>query len=75
MPTISWEKDPNNPSDITYCPMHDMWEQLGANDLGSIYCEIDYDLYKAFGIDFERPLCKTSGDRCCRFIVNTPVER
>ncbi len=75
MPSISWEKDPENPADITYCPMHDMWEQLGANDLGSIYCEIDYDLYKAFGIDFERPLCKTSGDCCCRFIVKTPEEK
>jgi hypothetical protein len=69
MPGISWEKDPGNPSDFTYCPMQDMWEQLGANDLGSIYCEIDYVLYKAFNIDFERPLCKTSGDACCRFII------
>lgn len=69
MPGISWEKDPGNPSDFTYCPMQDMWEQLGANDLGSIYCEIDYVLYKAFNIDFERPLCKTNGDLCCRFII------
>ena len=69
MPGISWEKDPGNPSDFTYCPMQDMWEQLGANDLGSIYCEIDYVLYKAFNIDFERPLCKTNGDPCCRFII------
>jgi hypothetical protein len=69
MPGISWEKDPDNPTDFTYCPMQDMWEQLGANDLGSIYCEIDYVLYKAFNVDFERPLCKTSGDSCCRFLI------
>lgn len=69
MPTTSWEKDPETPTDITYCPMYDMWEQLGANELGSIYCEIDYVLYNAFNIDFERPLCKTSGDKCCRFLV------
>ena len=69
MPAVSWEKDADNPSDITYCPMQDMWEQLGANDLGSLYCEIDYILYKAFNIDFERPLCKTSGDSCCRFLI------
>jgi len=75
MPTISWEKDPNNPSDITYCPMQDMWEQLGANDIGSLYCEIDYVLYKAFNIDFERPLCKTSGDSCCRFLIKAPEEK
>lgn len=75
MPSISWEKDPQNPTDITYCPMHDMWQQLDANDIGSIYCEIDYVLYKAFNIEFERPLCKTNGDSCCRFLVKTPEEK
>lgn len=69
MPGISWEKDPDSLCDFTYCPMQDMWEQLGANDLGSIYCEIDYVLYKAFNVDFVRPLCRTSGDSCCRFII------
>lgn len=69
MPGISWEKDPERPTDITYCPMHDMWEQLDAQDLGALYCEIDEVLYQSFGVEFERPLCKTSGDSCCRFIV------
>ncbi len=69
MPSISWEKDPENPSDITYCPMHDMWEQLDALELGAIYCEIDSVLYDSFNTEFERPLCKTSGDQCCRFLV------
>lgn len=69
MPSISWEKDPNNPADITYCPMHDMWEQLDAGELGALYCEIDDVLYKSFRVNYERPLCKTRGDRCCRFII------
>lgn len=69
MPAVSWERDINNPNDITYCPMHDMWEQLGANEIGALYCEIDSVLYKAFNAQFERPLCKTSGDSCCRFLV------
>lgn len=69
MPGISWEKDPQNPSDVTYCPMHDMWAQLNAEDLGAIYCEIDDVLYKGFNTEFERPLTKTKGDDCCRFIV------
>lgn len=69
MPGISWERDPDNPEDITYCPMHDMWKELGVEDIGAIYCEIDDILYKAFNAEFERPLCKTSGDNCCRFIV------
>ncbi|WPC39264.1 L-2-amino-thiazoline-4-carboxylic acid hydrolase [Clostridium sp. JS66] len=69
MPSISWEKDPENPCDMTYCPMHDMWEQLEAEDIGALYCEIDDVLYNKFNLNFERPLCKTNGDKCCRFIV------
>ena len=69
MPGISWERDPDNPDDVTYCPMQDMWEQLESQDLGAIYCDIDYVLYRGFNMELERPLCKTAGDSCCRFIV------
>lgn len=69
MPGIPWEKDPENPSDITYCPMYDMWEQLNAQALGALYCEIDTVLYNSFNTIFERPLCKTGGDCCCRFLI------
>lgn len=70
MPSISWKSDPENPCDMTYCPMHDMWQQLGAEDIGALYCEIDAVMYNKFGLKFERPLCKTHGDKCCRFIVS-----
>lgn len=73
MPGTSWEKDPNSPNDVTYCPMHDMWEQLDALEIGALYCEIDSVLYNGFNTDFERPLCKTTGDKCCRFIVKNKV--
>ncbi len=69
MPSTSWEKDPENPADITYCPMHDMWDQLNALELGALYCEIDDVLYKSFQVNYDRPLCKTHGDSCCRFII------
>lgn len=71
MPSISWEKDPENPSDVTYCPMHDMWEQLDALELGALYCEIDDVLYESFHVNYERPLCKTHGDACCRFVIKS----
>lgn len=69
MPGISWEKDPNNPDDITYCPMQDMWAGLNAQEIGAIYCEIDYVLYGGFNTELERPLCKTENHDRCRFIV------
>ncbi len=71
MPGVSWERDPDNPSDITYCPMQDMWAGLGDRELGAIYCEIDDVLFKGFNAKLDRPLCKTNGDKCCRFIVKT----
>lgn len=70
MPGIAWERNPDNPIDITYCPMQDMWAQLGDQELGAIYCEIDDVLYKGFNAKLDRPLCKTNGDACCRFIVS-----
>ncbi|AGK98490.1 L-2-amino-thiazoline-4-carboxylic acid hydrolase [Clostridium pasteurianum] len=73
MPGISWEKDPNNPNDIIYSPMHDMWEQLGGEDIGALYCSIDNILYENFNAELERPLCKTIGDSCCRFIVRNKI--
>lgn len=69
MPGISWETSTENPADITYCPMQDMWHQLGGNALGKLYCEIDSILYDSFNAVIERPLCKTHGDSCCRFII------
>jgi hypothetical protein len=69
MPGIPWIKDAAHPGDITYCPMHDMWQQLDANDIGALYCEIDEVLYNSFNADLDRPLCLTSGDTRCRFIV------
>jgi hypothetical protein len=69
MPGTSWEKNPENPADITYCPMQDMWAELGDQELGAIYCEIDDVLYNGFNAKLDRPLCKTNGDECCRFIV------
>ncbi len=69
MPGISWERNPDHPEDITYCPMQDMWTELGDQELGAIYCEIDDVLYKGFNARLDRPLCKTSGDKVCRFIV------
>jgi hypothetical protein len=74
MPGISWERDPDNPDDIIYCPMQDTWAELGDQELGQIYCEIDDILYNGFNTELNRPLCKTKGDSCCRFITKARNE-
>lgn len=68
MPSISWEKDPDQPQDVIYCPMHAMWQEIGNERIGRLYCEIDEILFEAFGAKLNRPLCLTYGDDRCRFL-------
>ncbi|MFZ7103914.1 MAG: L-2-amino-thiazoline-4-carboxylic acid hydrolase [Peptococcaceae bacterium] len=68
LPMIGWETNPADPLEVTYCPMEDVWDQYGAQELGALYCEIDYLLYEGFGAVLERPACRTSGDKTCKFI-------
>jgi len=69
MPGTGWERDPNNPTKITYCPMESVWAEYGdeGRRLGYLYCSIDHVLYNGFGADLERPQCRALGDECCDF--------
>ncbi len=69
MPANGWEKDPNNQSKITACPMESVWAEYGEEglNLGSLYCTIDHVLFDGFNADLERPYWRTSGDDCCDF--------
>jgi hypothetical protein len=69
MPGTGWERDPNNPMKITFCPMESVWAEYGeeGRKLGYLYCSIDHVLYDGFGADLERPYCRALGDECCDF--------
>ena len=75
MPRTGWESSPDDPLEKTYCPMEHVWSLYGdrGRELGYLYCQIDHVLYQGFGMDLERPLCRTKGDAVCRFIL-TPRE-
>jgi len=51
--------------------MFDIWEGFGekGRELGALYCEIDHILFNGFGLELDRPLCKTRGDKVCDFRV------
>lgn len=69
MPSNGWKYSDNDHSEITYCPMGDIWCQYGKDgmELGHLYCEIDHILFEAFGIKLERPYCIAKGDKVCKF--------
>lgn len=69
MPGTGWQTNPNNTLEISFCPMEDTWREYGeeGRKLGYLYCQIDYVLYDAFGIDMERPFCLAKGDGKCLF--------
>lgn len=69
MPSTGWKNSDNNPSEITYCPMEDIWSQYGKAGmaLGNLYCEIDHILFEGFGMKLERPYCIAKGDKVCKF--------
>ena len=69
MPGIGWQTNPDNPLEMTYCPMQDAWAEFGeeGRKIGYLYCQIDHVLYDAFGVDMERPLCLAKGDNSCLF--------
>ncbi len=69
MPGTGWETNPDNPLEITYCPMEAAWREYGieGQKLGYLYCQIDHVLYDAFGLEMKRPLCLAKGDDRCLF--------
>lgn len=54
---------------VIRCLLEAVWNKYGeiGMKLGQLYCAIDYILYGAFGLYFDRPLCKTTGDDICVF--------
>ena len=69
MPGTGWERDPNNPQKVIFCPMDSVWAEYGeeGRKLGYLYCSIDHVLYDGFNADLERPSCRALGDDCCDF--------
>jgi hypothetical protein len=69
MPGTGWERDPDNSSKITFCPMDSVWAEYGeeGRKLGYLYCSIDHVMFDGFNADLERPHCRALGDEYCEF--------
>ncbi len=55
---------------VNYCPLGELWNELGLSQLGTLYCGGIYEsMFKVFNYwaDIKVPKCMTRGDKHCRF--------
>lgn len=52
---------------VTYCPLAEVWQELGRPDLDMTYCDIDMAIINGYNpdIDIERLKSLLTGDGCC----------
>jgi hypothetical protein len=53
LPSVGWEGEVVETSHgprqrITYCPLAAVWQELGAEEFGRMYCHVDQAKYRAF---------------------------
>ena len=70
--TTIWEafsrfEDGKKVSEITRCPFGNMWKSMNADELGILYCAIDYAIWEGYNpeIKYERHKCIFEGDPTC----------
>lgn len=68
LPPLGWEYEAGK---LVYCPYAQPWLEKGVEDLGSLYCEVDIALYKAYNpaIKVERLKSVLKGDNCCEYYI------
>ena len=62
---------------VTGCVMGKLWCELGARDLGRIYCYVDPAKYMAYNPDFKQVHEKAlpDGDDCCEMAVRPTTQQ
>jgi hypothetical protein len=68
--TVTAENGEQHPI-ATFCPLAAVWQELGAEDIGRLYCYVDQAKYHAYNPDYEFIHAKNvlDGDACCEFVV------
>ncbi|MFX1565121.1 MAG: L-2-amino-thiazoline-4-carboxylic acid hydrolase [Promethearchaeota archaeon] len=65
LPASGWEV---NEEGTTYCCYAQAWMDRGVEDLGRLYCEVDFALFKAYNPDIQMKRVGSilDGDPCCK---------
>lgn len=77
LPKLGWETGSVTLDDgeqrpiVTYCPLAAVWQELGAEELGRMYCFVDQAKQHAYNPDDEFSHTKNvlDGDDCCEFCL------
>jgi len=77
LPSVGWEfatvhdKDGHESRVCTFCPLADVFQELGASELGRLYCHVDQAKYRAYNPDYEFIHRRNvlDGDDYCEFEV------
>jgi len=69
LPASGWEYTDEG---TTYCCYAETWMDRGVEDLGRLYCEVDFALIKAFNpkIRVKRVGSILDGDPCCKLVFD-----
>ncbi len=73
LPKLGWDvstitlENGEQRSIATFCPLAAVWKELGAEDLGRLYCYVDQAKYHAYNPDYEYTHTKNvlDGDAWC----------
>jgi hypothetical protein len=75
LPSVGWEDEiietERGPrSCVTLCPLAETWQELGAEELGRLYCYVDQAKYRAFNPQVRLIHAKNvlDGDPYCEFV-------
>jgi hypothetical protein len=55
--------------EVRRCPFAEIWKDMGAPEIGLLYCQVDHDMLEGYNPDLklDQPLNLLKGDRSCRF--------
>ena len=82
LPSLGWEiervvveREPR--ARIHVCHLANVWKELGAPDIGRLYCYVDQAKYKAYNPNLECIHVKNvlEGDPCCELAVRSKKAR
>lgn len=56
-------------AEVNYCPFAEIWKEMGEEDLGKIYCEVDEAMLKGYNpsLELQRPENILDGHKKCVF--------
>ena len=64
---VSRKEGDRKVSEIIHCPFGQMWKSMGADEIGLLYCAVDYAIWEGYNTDikYERHECIFEGAKTC----------